>query len=84
MLRVGISLTRKSFSSQKESAPLRVKTSQISGGKRSARSRELKPLFFFLFVVMLAAWIVTWYTHFYRRSTGDSSSDEGDHEKEIP
>ena len=45
---------------------------------------ELKPLFFFLFVVMLAAWIVTWYTHFYRRSTGDSSSDEGDHEKEIP
>jgi hypothetical protein len=44
----------------------------------------LKPLFIFLIVLMLAAWIVTWRTHFYRRSSPGSSSPDDHDEKEIP
>ena len=77
---------------QEKQHQARQRAHQIEQGKTptvelsTAENRivELKPLFIFLIVLMLAAWIVTWRTHFYRRSSSGSSSPDDHDEKEIP
>ncbi|MFP6752673.1 MAG: hypothetical protein VB855_13420 [Pirellulaceae bacterium] len=79
-------------SNQEKQHQARQRAYQIEQGKTPSvelstaenRKVQLKPLFFFLFVLMLAAWIVTWCTHFYRRSSPGPSSPDDHVEEERP
>lgn len=79
-------------SNQEKQHQARQRAYQIEQGKTPSvelstaenRKVQLKPLFFFLFVLMLAAWIVTWCTHFYRRSSPEPSSPDDHVEEERP
>lgn len=76
---------------QEKQHQARQRAQQIQMGKQPTvepstvdnRIIQLKPLFIFLIVLLTVAWIVTWYTHFFRQRRSGSSGDTIDPEQEI-